>query len=87
MAKQKRQLSQVEDLIRAAEYVLRYERGHFRAGYCLVNERRMIVINKFFDVGARLQKLTELLAELDVDETLLSDEQKLLYQSLLAESA
>ena len=67
MASDKRLLSRLEDRLRDAGYVLRYEKGHFRAGYCLVHERRVVVVNKFFDPAARLQTLQGIVAELQLD--------------------
>lgn len=74
MASEKRQLTLLEDLIKDSGYILRYEKGHFRAGYCIVNERRIIVVNKFFDTSARVQKLEELLTELEINKAELSEE-------------
>lgn len=63
----KRELTELEERLRDAGYTLRYERGHFRAGHCLVHERRVVVVNRFFDTPARLEKLRELSRELGLD--------------------
>ena len=68
MASDKRKLTQLEDRLRNADYVLRYERGHFQAGFCVVHDRRVIVINKFFDAAARLHTLTEIVKQLALDD-------------------
>ena len=60
----KRQLADLERQFADAGYAVRYERGHFRAGYCVVRERRAVVVNKFFDTTARLTTLRDLAAEL-----------------------
>lgn len=64
MISDKKALSQLENELREAGYVLRYERGHFRAGFCLVHERKVVIVNKFFDEAARLNTLREISAEL-----------------------
>ncbi len=75
MASDKRNLTQLEDRLRDAGYVLRYERGHFRAGFCVVHERRVVVINKFFDPAARLQTLREIIADLQLDAEAVESDQ------------
>ncbi len=65
MASDKRALAQLEDRLREAGYELRYERGHFRAGYCVVHERKVVVVNKFFDPAARLEALRTIAEGLD----------------------
>lgn len=84
MASEKRRLSDVEELLKAGGYIVRYERGHFRAGYCIVNERRIIVINKFFETRARLNKLVELLDVVELKPENFSEQQRELLETLLA---
>ena len=68
MPSDKRALAQLEHRLRDAGYVLRYERGHFRPGACLVHERRVVVVNRFFDPAARLEALRAIAAGLpDLD--------------------
>ncbi len=64
MPSDKRALVQLEDRLRDAGYELRYERGHFRAGYCVVHARKVVIVNKFFDAAARLDTLRNLAGEL-----------------------
>ncbi len=60
MPSDKRALALLEDELRDAGYELRYERGHFRAGYCVVHERKVVIVNKFFDAAARLSTLRDI---------------------------
>lgn len=87
MASDKRKLSDLEGLFKAAGYAIRYERGHFRAGHCLVHERRVVVVNRFLDAAARLQKLRDLAGELDFAAADLSEEHAALLASINARSA
>ena len=82
VATDKRRLSDLEELYKAAGYVVRYERGHFRAGHCLVHERRVVVVNRFFDTTARIQKLSDLAAELDFTKAQLTEVQQVLLKKL-----
>ena len=83
----KRKLQDIEELLRAGGYAVRYECGHFRAGHCVVHERRVIVVNKFFDARARLQKLAELAAALPLREDELDEAQLGLYAELCSSAA
>ena len=58
-------LKKLEDLFRELEYAVRYEKGNFQSGYCKVEERKIVVINKFFDTEARINCLLEILGGLD----------------------
>lgn len=57
-------------------YVIRYEKGNFQSGYCLVENRKIAVINKFFDTEARINTLLDILNTLPFDESILSDDSK-----------
>ncbi|MFK7807139.1 MAG: hypothetical protein AB8F74_04980 [Saprospiraceae bacterium] len=66
-------LKKTEDLFSELEYVIRYERGSFKSGYCIVEDRKIAVVNKFFDTEARINTLVEILNVIDIDLEKLSD--------------
>ena len=68
MPKPPKALTRLEEDLRRRGYEVRYERGHFRAGACVVHERRVIIVNKFFDHPARLATLGEIAARLDLSD-------------------
>lgn len=59
-------LTRLEARLRDGGYEIRYERGHFRAGSCVVHARRVIIVNKFFDHAARLDTLRSIADGLDL---------------------
>ncbi len=74
----KHTLKKVEELFNSIKYTIRYERGNFQSGYCIVENKRIAVINKFYDAEARINCLIEILGNVEVDpETLEEKEQKL----------
>lgn len=77
-------LKKLEELCEALLYKVRYEQGHFQSGYCIVSSKKMIVINKFFDVEGRMNCILELLPELDADPDLLSDDDKSFYNKAIS---
>ncbi len=69
-------LKKIEDLFDELDYVIRYEKGSFQSGYCLVENRRMAVVNRFFDTEARINCLFDILARLDYDPASLSEKSR-----------
>lgn len=59
----KHSLKKLETLFKEIEYTVRYEKGNFQSGYCLVENRRMAVINKFYDTEGRINCLLEILSD------------------------
>lgn len=56
-------LKKLETLIESFDYSIRYGQGNFQSGYCLVKDRKVVVINRFFDVRGRINVLTEILIQ------------------------
>ncbi len=65
-------LKKIEDIFDELDYTVRYEKGSFQSGYCLVESRRVAVVNKFFDVEARINTLLDILSRLEYDPASLS---------------
>ncbi|MCW3124120.1 MAG: hypothetical protein JWQ38_3612 [Flavipsychrobacter sp.] len=77
-------LKKLEGLYEEARYIIRYEKGHFNSGYCILEERRVVVINKFFSVEGRINALIEILPNITVKEEELSGEMLKWYKQLVA---
>ena len=75
-------LEKLENLLKAGGYKLRYEKGNFKTGACLLQASRMIVVNKFSNLESKIQSLAELLRTLDVDPKLLDERQSAFYQQI-----
>lgn len=59
-------LKRLESLFKEIEYTVRYEKGNFQSGYCIVEDRRIAVINKFYDVEGRINCLLDILSQQDM---------------------
>ncbi len=73
----------LESILHIAGYKVRYEKGNFLSGYCLVQDQRVAVINKFFDLHGRIDTLIELIYYLQIDETSLDDKQAKFYKTCM----
>jgi hypothetical protein len=72
-------LSKVEDIFSEAGYILRYEKGNFKAGYCLLKDTKVVIVNKYFNTENRINCLVDLLKDLEINTNQLSEKsQKLL---------
>lgn len=68
-------LEKLELLLKTAGYRVRYERGNFKTGSCLLQHNRMVVINKFSNLESRIQAIAELAATLEIDQNQLDEKQ------------
>lgn len=59
----KNSLKKLEVLARELGYTVRYEKGNFTSGYCLVEHRRIAIINKFYDTEGRINVLLDILSQ------------------------
>lgn len=69
-------LKKLEDLFDELDYSVRYEKGNFQSGYCLVESRRVAVVNKFFDTEGRINTLLDILSKFDFDHASLSEKSR-----------
>lgn len=75
-------LHKLEDIMSETDYILRYEKGNFQSGYCILNESKVAVINKFFALEGKVNSLIEILRAIKVDTTKFSDQNKKLYAEI-----
>lgn len=76
-------LDKVEKIIEESGYVIRYERGTFQSGYCILQEKKVVVLNKFFQVEGRINTLIDLLPQLNIHFDSLTHESQKLYEELI----
>lgn len=75
-------LGKLEDLLNDLGYKVRYEKGSFRTGACLLQNTKVIMVNKFSNLEVRIQSLLTLLREIEVDTTILDDKKKEFYKTI-----
>ena len=76
-------LDKVEKIIEESGYVIRYERGTFQSGYCILQDKKVVVLNKFFQTEGRINTLIDLLPQLDINIDALTHESQKLYEELV----
>ena len=80
-------LDRLSAIVHEAGYLLRYERGTFQSGWCLLEQKRIIVLNKFLDTEGRVNTLLELIPQLPIDVDKLTHESQRLYEEVKKEAA
>ncbi|OQY95816.1 MAG: hypothetical protein B6D37_04990 [Sphingobacteriales bacterium UTBCD1] len=77
-------LDKLNALVEESGYILRYERGTFQSGYCILENKKVVVLNKFLQVEGRINTLLELIPQLEFNTDLLSDDSRRLYMDIIS---
>jgi hypothetical protein len=80
-------LARLEKMIEEGGYMIRYERGTFQSGYCILESRKVVVLNKFLQTEGRINTLVDLLPVLTLNTEALSPEHRKLYDEVMGEPA
>ncbi|MCA6463065.1 MAG: hypothetical protein IM541_06565 [Chitinophagaceae bacterium] len=64
-------------------YIIRYERGTFQSGWCLLESRKIVVLNKFLSTEGRINTLQDIIAQIPIDYDQLTLESQKLLDSLV----
>lgn len=75
-------LSKLEDLFAESDYILRYEKGSFHSGYCLLRDTKIAIVNKYFPLDGKINALLEILRSIDIDPKSLSEKNRTLLMEL-----
>lgn len=68
-------LEKLELLLKTAGYRVRYEKGNFKTNACLLQNSRMIMVNKFANLESKIAAVADLARNLDIDYKLLDEKQ------------
>ncbi len=75
-------LEKLEAILKSLDYRVRYEKGNFKTGACMLESSKVVVVNKFANLESKIQALVELIRELDIQDQLLDEKQKHLVHTL-----
>ena len=78
-------LKNLESILQDAGYIVRYERGHFNSGFCVLESKRVVVINRYYDLEAKINVMVELLGQLPIDRELLDEKSLSIYDKVAAQ--
>ncbi|MCS6821780.1 MAG: hypothetical protein NZ551_07915 [Microscillaceae bacterium] len=72
-------LQDLESILKKYPCQVRYEKGNFKAGYCILHDQKLVVVNKYYTIEGKINALWEVLQQLEINpENLTESEQKLM---------
>jgi hypothetical protein len=77
-------LDKIEKILEEPGYILRYERGTFQSGYCILEERKVVVLNKYLTVEGRINTLLDIIPQININPDGLTPETKKLYEETMS---
>jgi len=76
-------LARLEKIVEEAGYTLRYERGTFQSGYCILEARKVVVLNRFLQTEGRIHMLIDLIPSLNIDPLSIAAEHRRFLQEVI----
>ena len=76
-------LDKIEKVIEESGYIVRYERGSFQSGFCILEDRKVVVLNKFLQLEGRINTLIDLIPQLKIDADTLTPESKKIFGEIM----
>jgi acyl carrier protein phosphodiesterase len=80
-------LDKIENMVEESGYILRYERGTFQSGYCILQHKKVVVLNKFLQTEGRINTIIDLLPQLNINYDALTLESQKMYDEVMAKAA
>lgn len=76
-------INKLENLLNALGFKIRYERGSFRSGTCILQQENVLVINRFSDIEVKIKSMVKVIQSFELPESIeLDEKQYKLYYSL-----
>lgn len=75
-------LSKLEDVFSESGYILRYEKGNFKSGYCILMDSKVVIVNKFYPLEGKISCLIDILDEIPLSSESLSEASRSLIKKL-----
>jgi hypothetical protein len=65
--------SKLEDVLEDNGYKVRYEKGNFKSGFCVIEDRKLVMLNKFTVLESRITSMMEIIRQLGAQGLLEGD--------------
>ena len=76
-------LTKIEQVLDEVNYIVRYERGTFQSGYCILEDKKVVVLNKFLQLEGRINTLMDIIPQLVIDRETLTAEARKTYDDIV----
>lgn len=74
--------ARLEDLFAESDYILRYEKGSFKSGYCVIKDKKVAIVNKYYPLEGKVNCLIDILRTVSIDISRFSESNKKFYLEL-----
>jgi hypothetical protein len=75
-------LNVLEELFAESDYILRYEKGQFKSGYCILKDTKIAIVNRYFPLEGKINSLIEIIRSIAMDSTKFSPKSKKVYSEI-----
>lgn len=77
----------IEKIIEESGYMIRFERGTFQSGYCILESKKVVVLNKFLQTEGRINTLMDLIPSLNIVPESLKPDSRKMYEEIIGKLA
>lgn len=67
--------NKLESILISQDYKVRFEKGNFKSGYCIINKNKIVIINKYFTIEGRINSLIEIINKINIQEKKCTNDQ------------
>ena len=60
----------LENILESQEYKIRFEKGNFKSGYCIIKDKKVVIINKYFSLEGKINALIEIIKSIEISKQL-----------------
>jgi len=75
-------LEKLERILTQSGIKVRYEKGNFRGGFCILDDGAVVVVNKFFPLEGKINTLIEVMQQVSINDTQLEADDLKFFLSL-----
>ena len=79
-------INKLEKILDEAGYIVRYERGSFQSGYCILEDKKVVVINKFLNPEGRINALMDIIPVLGINYDMLTRDSQKLHDEVMSKT-
>ena len=60
----------LENILESQEYKIRFEKGNFKSGYCIIKDKKVVIINKYFSLEGKINALIKIIKSIEISKQL-----------------
>lgn len=75
-------LKKIENIFEENGYTIRYEKGNFNPDYCILEQKKVVIVNKYFNTEAKVTSLLAIILKIKIDRKKMSIDANQFYNKL-----